>query len=301
MKGRIETVKVKFECPSCLLNRAQVESERASSDPSLRLETLMAAVREIGCHITPDVTPSYLGTIRDRTIKKVSGNPDPFRIEKITSNDQALKLTSHVRKYVQSGRNRSEQFRRACLASIVGNAFEFGIKGYDFRYENLPRMIETADHDLAIDDIGLIESLVAKSKNMLLLTDNAGEIAFDKILVEYARQMGAYVVVAVKAAPISNDATMEDANAVGMAETANRVITTGTDSVGLQYEECSKEFVEIYSKSDLIIAKGMAHYETLSEMRLHRPHALMFRVKCGAIANDLAVDLGKNVAFLVKP
>ena len=294
-------MKIKFECPSCLINRACVESEKAVADPFLRLETLLSTFTAIAIHATVDVTPAYLGTIRDRTIKRVSRNPDPFREDKRASNEAALKSVPQARDYVLDGVDQSQRFRRACLVSIVGNAFEFGIKGYHFEYESIPRLIEAAEDDIAIDHISEIETMARRSSKMLLLADNAGEIAFDSILIEQLRQMGISVTVAVKAAPISNDATMEDAVEVGISDLANRVITTGTDSVGLLLEECSAEFLAEYERAELIIAKGMAHYETLSELKLARPHALMFKAKCSPIASNLGVPLGKNVAILARP
>jgi len=294
-------LKIKFECPSCLVNRACVESERASSDPSVRLKALLEAVSAIGSYACLNVTPAYLGTIRDRAIKRASGNNDPFRQDKLTSNETALKLLPQAQDYVLQAPDRSQRFRRACLVSIVGNAFEFGIKGYDFRYDSLPFWIQAAETDLAIDHTGRIETIAKRVKRVLLLTDNAGEIAFDKILVDQLKQMGLHVTVAVKAGPISNDATLEDALMVGMTETADEVITTGTDSVGLIFEECGKEFLKTYTEAELVIAKGMAHYETFSEHRVAHPHALLFRVKCMPIANDLHVDLGKNIAYLIEP
>lgn len=294
-------MKIKAECPACLLNRAYVESEKASKDPAVRLRILLKAFREIGCHTSPDVTPAYLGTIRDRAIKNASRNPDPFREDKIASNERALRLMPKAQDYVLRAPDRSQRFRRACLVSIVGNAFEFGIKGYEFDYDSLPRWIEDAENDAAIDDIKQIESTCNRIGNVLLLTDNAGEIAFDKILVGQLKDMGLTVTVAVKAAPISNDATMEDALTVDMTRTADKVITTGTDSVGLLIEECSKEFLATYSKAELVIAKGMAHYETLSDHELAQPHAFMLRVKCAAISSDLDVPLGKNIAYLIDP
>ncbi|MBS7623008.1 DUF89 family protein [Candidatus Bathyarchaeota archaeon] len=294
-------MKLRIECPPCLVNRAYVESEKASMDPEVRLRALLEAVRQIGYNIRPDVTPAYLGTIRDRAIKQASDNPDPFKEDKAASNEAALRLMPIAQGYVQNGADESERLRRACLVSIVGNAFEFGIRGYEFSYDDLPRLIENAEKDIAIDDITKFELICEKVEHALLLTDNAGEIIFDKILVGQLKRMGLRVAVAVKAAPISNDATMEDALVANMAEAADRVITTGTDSVGLLIEECSKDFLNTYTEAGLVIAKGMAHYETLSESRMAQPHIFLFRVKCTAIGSDLGVPLGKNVAYLVEP
>ena len=114
-------MKVKLYCPSCLINRAFVESQKASDDPEIKLKSLLDSFRAISCNTNENVTPAYLGTIRDRTIKKTSGNPDPFHEEKIVSNQRAIELLPLAKDYVQKARNPSDKFRNACLISIVGN------------------------------------------------------------------------------------------------------------------------------------------------------------------------------------
>jgi uncharacterized protein with ATP-grasp and redox domains len=294
-------VKIKLYCPSCLINRAFVESQKASDDPEIRLKSLLDSFKAISCNTNPNVTPAYLGTIRDRTIKETSKNPDPFHEEKSISNQRAIELLPLAKNYVQKAETPSDKFRKACLISIVGNAFEFGIKDYHFDYNDLPKWIEEVEKDIGIDHISKIEKLANKADRILFLTDNAGEIAFDKILVEQLKSMGASITVAVKAHPISNDATLDDAKIVNMTKIADKVTTTGTDTVGLILEECSKEFLNEYDNTDLVIAKGMAHYETITEYKLTKPHALLFRVKCLSISKDLKIDLGKNIAYLIEP
>ena len=78
-------MKIKLYCPSCLINRAFVEAQKASDDPEIRLKSLLDSFKAISCNTNPNVTPAYLGTIRDRTIKETSKNPDPFHEEKIIS------------------------------------------------------------------------------------------------------------------------------------------------------------------------------------------------------------------------
>jgi uncharacterized protein with ATP-grasp and redox domains len=76
-------------------------------------------------------------------------------------------------------------------------------------------------------------------------------------------------------------------------------MTTGSDSVGLFLNECSKEFKELYNTVDFVIAKGMGYAETLTEITLSVPHALLLRSKCSTIANHFGVETGKNIAKLL--
>ena len=86
----------------------------------------------------------------------------------------------------------------------------------------------------------------------------------------------------------------------GIDKIADQLITTGSDSIGFIPEHCSKDFLKIFNSSDFIVAKGMAHLETLTEYDPTPPRAILLRTKCKPVANYLRVDLGKNVAKLFK-
>ncbi|MEM3797839.1 MAG: ARMT1-like domain-containing protein, partial [Candidatus Bathyarchaeia archaeon] len=176
---------------------------------------------------------------------------------------------------------------------------EFDIPGHNFTFNTLKKSLKDAVKDLVVDDTGKIYELAKNSREVLYLTDNAGEIVFDTLLVEQLKNMGLTVIVAVKGGPVLNDATLEDAETSGMNKIADKVITTGTDAVGLVPKEASTEFLSIYESVDMVFAKGMGYAETLTEYKLKKPHALLFRTKCEPVANFFAVPRNKNVAKLM--
>ena len=88
-------------------------------------------------------------------------------------------------------------------------------------------------------------------------------------------------------------------DSVGMDHAADALITTGTDAVGMVPEECSNEFLNVYNHAELIVAKGMGYAETLTEVDLKSPHAMLLRTKCRPVANFFHVDIEKNVAKLM--
>ena len=185
------------------------------------------------------------------------------------------------------------------MCAIVGNIMEFDIPGHKFTFNGLKKAFREAAKDLAIDDTNTIYELAEKAHTVLYLTDNAGEIVFDTLLVEQLKNMGLTVTVAVKGSPVINDATLEDAEVSGMCKVANRMITTGNDCVGLALNSVSHEFREVYDCTDLVFAKGMGYAETLTELRLKKPHVLLFRTKCNPVANFFCVPREKNVAKLM--
>jgi len=292
-------LKVEVECASCILHRGYLEIKEATEDPSLQFKVMSSLIRLLARDFRPTASPACLGTKRDRLVRRITGNPDPYSKTKQLNNRRALELLPAVKNLISRESSVGSRFRKACLCSIVGNVMEFDIPSHTFKFEDMGEMIQRAEEDLAIDDIPRIFEAAKGSKRVLYLTDNAGEIAFDTPVVHELKKLGAHIVVAVKGGPILNDATMKDAEYVGMHKVADKVITTGTDAVGLIPEECSHEFLTFYRSADLVVAKGMGYAETLTEFDLTSPHALLLRTKCVPIANFFNVSRDKNVAKLM--
>ncbi|MEM2971813.1 MAG: ARMT1-like domain-containing protein [Candidatus Bathyarchaeia archaeon] len=292
-------MKVEAECVACIVNRAVAEAVKATTNPALRFRAMTELLRLLNREFKPSAVPADLGTKRDRLIKRVTGNSDPYAREKRISNEKALKLLPYTKKLVEEGYTQQDRFKKACLCTIVANAMEFDIPDHKFNFNSLRKSLREAAKDLAIDDTNKIYELTKKANTVLYLTDNAGEIVFDTLLVEQLKNMGLTVIVAVKGGPILNDATLEDVETSGIGKICDKVITTGTDAVGLALNEFSREFLEVYNSVDVVFAKGMGYAETLTEYKLEKPHALLFRAKCNPVANFFGVIKEKNVAKLM--
>ena len=292
-------MKVEIRCAPCILHRGYMEIEEATSDPSLQFKAMSTLIRFLAKEFKPTANPAYLGTQRDRLIKRITGNQDPYAKRKRMSNQNALEILPLAKNLVSNESSKELRFRKACLCSIVGNVMEFDIPDNPFEFTDVQKLIQRAEEDLAIDEVTKIFDKARKAEDILYLADNAGEIAFDTLLVQELKKLGAHVTVAVKGGPVLNDATMEDAKYVGMHEVADDIITTGTDAVGLIPSECSDEFLSVYNSADFVVAKGMGYAETLTEFDLASPHALLLRTKCSPVANFFRVSKGRNVAKLM--
>ncbi len=292
-------MKVEAECAACIISRGAAEVKEATTNPALRFRAMMELLHLLSKEFKPSAVPADLGTKRDRLIKRVTGNNDPYKRNKRICNENALKLLPYARRLVEEGYTQQDRFKRACLCAMVGNIMEFDIPGHKFTFNSLRKSLKEAGKDLVVDDVGKIYEVAKNSRAVLYLTDNAGEIVFDTLLVEQLKNMGLAVIVAVKGAPVINDATLEDVEVSGMGKIADKVITTGTDAVGLSPKEVSAEFQNVYDSVDMVFAKGMGYAETLTEYKLQKPHALLFRTKCEPVANFFAVPKEKNVAKLM--
>jgi len=293
------TLKVELRCISCILNRGYLQIQEATDDKALQFKTLSSILSLLVEEFKPTANPAYLGTKRDQLIRKITGNNDPYKQKKQLSNQKALEVLPLAQSLVSNETSPELRFRKACLSAIVGNIMEFDLPNNPFKFADLETLIQEAESDLAIDEISQIFSKANNAKNVLYLTDNAGEIVLDRLLVHEIRNLGAHVTVAVKSGPILNDATLEDAIIVGMDKVADEVMSTGSDSVGLFPEECLGKFLKLYRSVDFVVAKGMGHAETLTELELPVPHALLLRSKCTTVANHFNVDTGKNIAKLL--
>jgi uncharacterized protein with ATP-grasp and redox domains len=292
-------MKVEAECAACLLARATAETYYATTNPALRFRTIKEVTKLLNREFRPTTVPADMGTKRDRLIKQLTSNDDPYKRSKKMSNEKAVKLLPYARKLVEEGNNQQERFKKACLCAVVGNILEFDIPGHCFTFRTLTKSFRDAAKDLIVDDVDKAYELAKKAEVVLYLADNAGEIVFDTLLVEQLKNMGLKVTYVVKGGPVINDATLEDVEPSGMSKLADNILTTGTDAVGLLKKEVSPEFLKVYDEAELVFAKGMGYAETLTEYKLTKPHLLLFRTKCNPVANYFCAPRNKNIAKLM--
>jgi uncharacterized protein with ATP-grasp and redox domains len=295
----VSAVKVETECASCLLARATAETYEATTNPALRFRAMKEVIKLLNREFRPTTVPADIGTKRDRLIKQLTGNNDPYKRNKKMSNEKAMKLLPYARKIVEAGYTQQERFKKACLCAIVGNIMEFDIPGHKFSFKTLTKSFREAAKDLVVDDVDRAYELAKKARSVLYLADNAGEIVFDTLLVEQLKNMGLKVTYVVKGGPVINDATLEDVEPSGMGKLADNILTTGTDAVGLLPKEVSQEFLKVYEAAELVFAKGMGYAETLTELKLTKPHLLLFRTKCNPVANYFCAPRHRNIAKLM--
>ena len=291
-------MKVDIECATCLVKRAVLGVSLATKDTDEQMKILSETLQVIASNFNEDAVPSRVGTLRERTIKRLSG-VDPYKKIKEESNKIALSIRNLLEQELDE-LPEDKRFRKACLIAAAGNVIEFGISENKFTLNDLENILKNVEQDLIIDQIEEMYQLVQKAKNILFLTDNAGEIALDTLLVKELNRI-TNVTVAVKDAPILNDATMDDALYVGMDKVCTKLITCGADVVGTYLPESSQEFKDELDKADLIIAKGMGHFESLTELSFKVPVVHMFRTKCERVARYIGVPTGKNVILIRFP
>jgi hypothetical protein len=252
---------------------------------------IMQAVEEfLAENYTTKAIPALLGTELHRMLKELTGCGDPFRGAKHQANTLALTMISKAREIIDSAQDRLEA---AVKIALAGNLLDYGVYGADTGEERLGKALE---EEPAVNHIPKLRRLIGRSRQVLYLLDNAGEVAFDKLLIEELKRLNLEVTAAVKSIPIINDATLEDAQQVGLTHTC-RVITSGSDVVGVNFKEASEEFLREFERADFIIAKGQGHFETLDGYAA-KPITFLLKAKCTTVADELRVPLGSSVVLV---
>jgi len=269
----------------------------STEDETKRKEAMIALLKLMGDNFNEDTVPSVLGADRGRLIAEITGCQDPYKERKKAENERALEIIPDMEK-ILAGTPADEKLRTACKISCLGNVIDYDVPGNNADLGDALQFIETP---LYIDDTDKFKASIKQGTKLLFLTDNAGEIALDTLLVKELRRLGAYVTVAVKDGPPSlNDALMEDALMVGMDKAADKLITTGAKAIGVRLDESPQWFIDIYNNSELILAKGMANWETMTETPAPCPTMYLYRTKCEPVATAVGAPEGESIAYLVE-
>jgi uncharacterized protein with ATP-grasp and redox domains len=280
------------------LNRVLYEAELSTKDESLIFKAVQGGVGYLEKNFRPGTTGTDISTGIHRLAYRILNDDDPYRELKAQSNAIASKLMPTVRKRM-AGPNPLDRFRLAVLASIIGNNFDFGLPGHDVTIGGFEKLFGSElERGLDVDDTSEIYGL-ARNGNVTYLTDNCGEIYFDEIVLELLKDASAHVTLVVRGGNIVTDATMEDVGQMGLDKKVDQVLTTGSNAVGICLRELPQETRKAMDEADVIISKGMANYESLSDEKF-RPIAYLLRTKCEPVARSMGVKKGCNVARLVK-
>lgn len=293
-------MKVSLECAHCLLERAIKQVRLATDDPELQMKVITAMMKLLGENYTGDSVPSHIGTDRDLLVQRMTGK-DPYKDLKYESNVMALNILPELLQLVDEAKDSHSMFRTATLIAAAANAIEFDVTGRDFSLDELRDILENVEADLAIDQVDELRKLCENTKEVLFLHDNAGEVVLDMILIREIKRLGPKVIAVVKGGPILNDATMVDADEINLAEYADEVIDTGAPAIGVSLKRNSKEFLGRFYSAELIVAKGMGNFESMTEFEPEAPTAHIMRTKCIPVAEHVGVPRNKNVVLIRYP
>ena len=279
-------MKVYIECMPCFIRQA-LESSKLVTDDEIVQEQVVRHVLMMAANLDMSKSPPEISQQIHRLIRKMTNENDPYSQLKQKFNKLALRMLSELEEKISKSENPLET---AIRLAIAGNIIDLGVKTSltESDVEEVIKNCLTVDFDNS--QIEEFQNSINKAEKILYLTDNAGEIVFDRLLIEQLPMEK--VTVAVRGKPIINDATMEDAEFAGLTELVE-VIDNGTDAPGTVLESCSDELRQYFENADLIISKGQGNYETLSDS--DKNIYFILKAKCPVVARDLDCEIGRMV------
>jgi damage-control phosphatase, subfamily I len=280
-------VKIHDRCYGCLLGRIAYESRLSTSDEGRIAHVLSECNTLLGGFRGVPRPASLVASAAHRRAYELLGDPDPYRRIKEASTGVAIRACREVRPTLSG-------FHDHALASVIANTFDYGVSSHRVTEEFMAYYAREFAKGFLIDDTAEMEEL---ADEVVYFTDNAGEIVFDRLFIEYLAGKGSGVTVAVKGAPILNDATLAEAEGAGLGRFA-RVTTTGSGDIGVNLGKIPRDLREALDRCTLVIAKGMANYEALTEYDGLPPVAYLMAVKCPTIAESVGAPEGALVAML---
>ena len=278
-----------LECIPCFFKQA-IDAGRLVTGNEIIHKELIDDLARLIPEFSLDSTPPEMAYHISKIAKARLGDRDLYKKIKEDSNKMALELYPELKEKVERS---DDRLLAAVEIAIVGNVIDYGAKNslnIDKEIEKLFRQ-ECYDAGKTVfqyDDF--VRDLTA-AKRVLYLGDNAGEVVFDRVLIEEFCQ-DKEVIYVVRESPIINDALMKDAYDCGIDKVA-KVISSGVGSPGTILKYCSEEFKEVFKNAEFIISKGQGNYEALSSVR--KEIYFLLRAKCPVIARHAGAEVGDMV------
>ncbi len=271
------------ECRACLESLVDLAVGLATPDPVLQERARQQALAIIAQDFHPEAISAVIANRFHRAIMEITGNQDPFLPRKQAETAQLAALFHRI------APSYDDDLESLLKLAVVGNAIDF------FREEAEVHRDIQSRVEFAVNHLAQFRQMLPDPPGLILyLADNAGEQFFDAPLVSHLRRLGRQVIYAVKPEPIQNDVTRADLLASGLADALEPVVDTGARTVGLVLSEADPGFLELYEAADLIIAKGMGHFETMSRLADPRLFFLL-QAKCGPVARAWGAAQGNFI------
>ena len=276
-------MKTRLDCIFCIQRQA-LDAVRLVTNDVKEQERILRSVMVNILDMNWNTHPPDIADVMYNIIRKESKEDDPYKTIKKECNDIALGMYPELKKIVDRS---ATPLLTAVRLAIAGNVIDYGVgPNFDIN-KTISRVLEKK---FRIDHFTKFVNNLKESENLVYLTDNAGEIVFDKILLEtiISEYNFQKIFCGVKVTPFINDTTMQDAVYVGIDK------MDGVEIVNIEVDEnrvdhSSKTFPEIITESDMIISKGQRNFEALPD---NKKIFFMLLAKCPIIAKELGAEQG---------
>lgn len=284
-----------LECMPCFMKMAIREARLACpADKAMHHRIVMAWGRKLG-ELDLSVPPPAIARHLADLIEDMTGAGDLYIEDKREANERVLAMLPNLKKRIATECEKPEgdSLALALELAIIGNYIDRGVE-MDVDWED---ELANVSDSIDLDVYTRFKALAVEGADVLILGDNTGEIVLDTLLVEELKRRGCSVTFAVRSRPVINDATMPDAECVGMTALCE-VVESGVDTPGTVVEKCHPEFLERMRNADIILSKGQGNYESLEGVW---PGVFCaFKVKCTRVARDSGLPLGCSAFYITR-
>jgi uncharacterized protein with ATP-grasp and redox domains len=287
-------MEIRPECVPCLLKRVLFQAELAGNGSELK--ALQAAAKVFSDELREGRNSAEVATEVHRAAYSAMNVKDPYLQLKIRADEVAGEYIKDAEEFIASS---GDRMRAAVLVASIGNIMDFGMglaidDPDQFRTEFKKLISQGIGHD----DTEKVKATLSKARSAVYLFDNCGESQFDKLLIREIRKAGTRVIGVVRGEPILNDITMSDAERIGLREELDALYTTSEFRIGVRLEALDRGLRKEIASADLMIAKGMANFESLSDQDAGLPLVYILRSKCVPVAEALGIRTGINAVIL---
>jgi len=278
-------MKTSLDCLPCFVRQALETARFATGDPAVH-ERIVRDILRRAAEMDLFQPPPVIAQKIHRRLREITGVKDPYRPIKDRFNQMALDLWPELAARVE---NAPDPFQMAVRLAIAGNVIDSGVNG-DLTEAEVRQAVDQVISESFVGEIDEFRRAAAEAADILYLADNAGEIVFDRLLINQLR--AARITLAVRGGAVLNDATISEARAAGLHEICE-VIDNGSDAQGTILSDCSREFRRRFKEAELVIAKGQGNYETLSDETANV--YFLFKVKCPVVASHVGLRTGTQI------
>ncbi len=288
---------LKPDCIPCILSMS-LNYLRKLSVPEEQVNMIYSdilSLRPLRGEMWDMTSPEVIEPIMKKIMAAV-GNKDPFAAEKEKQNRKMLSLYPELQRMVKTAEH---PLRTAAHLAGLGNAIDVMMEGGAADIQKIIK--EQLAYPLQKNAFEILEKRIINSNCILYFGDNAGEIVLDRLFIETIKeQHDTDIIFVVRSMPTLNDATLKDAEQIGMVNLV-RVIENGIDGPvpGTLLDRCSREVQDLFQKADLIISKGGGNFDTLDELPEKRKSKISYLLlsKCRPYQEHFGVGLQRPILY----
>lgn len=285
-------MKLSAMCIKCLIDRQEERIQKITDEN--KKSAYMKEIAGIIGSSESEASAPYLVYKINSVYKRYFGEFPDYEEEKREFNMLMLSMEEELEKRIRSGGSREETLKNALNYARTANYIDYGAMNCVDKEKLLKLLDRAKGEKLEEQTFRMLRCDLEKSRKLVYLTDNCGEIVADKLLIKILKEQypDLNIKVIVRGRPVLNDATVEDASQIGLTEVAE-VVGNGSGIAGTLIDHLSDEARSLLGEADIIISKGQGNFETIHECGLNIYY--LFLCKCEWFSKKFDVERLKGV------